>query len=129
MPIATRLTAVPYPLAVKHHKFLKQENKNLSDAGIIHKSMSPLASPIFIVKKHTPHDLPQQFCLFIDYRKFNSLLLAVTPAMGTKKGTLTLMPLLKIDGLFALLKETKYFTALDLHSGYYHIQFDAESIR
>ena len=52
------------------------------------------------------------------------MLLAVTPAMGTKKGTLALTPLPKIDELFALLKGAKYLTALDLHSGYYHIKLD-----
>ena len=56
------------------------------------------------------------------------MLLAVTPTMGTKKGALTLMPLPKIDELFMLLKGTKYFTALDLHSGYYHIKLVEESI-
>ena len=30
------------------------------------------------------------------------------------------MPLSKIDELFALLKGPRYFTALDLHSGYYY---------
>ena len=59
MLIATRLDAAPiaaqpYPLALKHHDFLKQEIKNLLDAGIIHKSMSLWASPIIVVKKqHT----------------------------------------------------------------------------
>ena len=54
--------------------------------------------------------------------------LAVTPSMGIKKGTLTLMPLPTIDELFALLKGEKYFTTLDLHSGYYHIKLNKESI-
>ena len=48
--------------------------------------------------------------------------------MGTPKGTLALMPLTKIDELFTFLKEAKYFRALDLHSGYYHIKLDKESI-
>ena len=38
------------------------------------------------------------------------------------------MPLLKIDELFALLKRAKYFTALDLYNGYYHIKLDEVSI-
>ena len=90
--------------------------------------MSPWTSPIVVVKKHTPEGLPQQFCLCIDYRKLNSLLPAVTPATGTKKGDFTLTPLPKIDELFALLKGAKYFTTLDLCSGYYHIKVDEESI-
>ena len=48
--------------------------------------------------------------------------------MGTKKGTLTLMTLLKIAELFVLLKGAKYFATLDLCSGYYHIKLDEESI-
>ena len=77
MHIATRsdaapVAARPYPLALKHHDFLKQEIRNLLDAGIIHRSMSPWAVPIVIVKKHTPEGLPQQLCLCIDYRKLNS---------------------------------------------------------
>ena len=48
--------------------------------------------------------------------------------MGTKKYAFTLMPLPKINELFALLKGVKYFTALDLQSDYYHIKLDEESI-
>ena len=57
----------------------------------------PHGSPIVIVKKHTPEGVPQQFCLCIDYKKVNSLLPAVMPAVGTKKGAFTLMPLPRID--------------------------------
>ena len=38
------------------------------------------------------------------------------------------MPLLKIDELFMLLKGAKYLTAIDIHSGYYHIKLDEESV-
>ena len=54
-----------------------------------------------------PECAPQQFHLSIDYRKVNSLLPAVTPAGGNKKGAVTLMPLSKINELFALLKGVK----------------------
>ena len=95
------------PLALKHHDFLKQEIKNLLDAEIIHKSISPKASPIVVVKRHTSEGALQQFHLCIDYRKLNSLLLAVTLAIGTKKGTFPFMPLPNIYELFALLKGAK----------------------
>ena len=52
-PDSTPVAAWPYPLALKYHDFLKQEIKNLLDAGIIHKSMSPWASPIIVVE-NTP---------------------------------------------------------------------------
>ena len=72
--------------------------------------------------------IPQQVWLCINYRKLNSLLPTITPATGTKKGTLTLIPLPKIEELFTLLEGAKYFTALDLWSGYYYIKLDKESI-
>ena len=57
MHIATKqniaeIAAQWYLLVLKHHDFLKQEIKNLLDAGIIHNPMSPWASPLVIVKKH-----------------------------------------------------------------------------
>ena len=76
--------------------------------------MFPWVSPIVVIKKHTPEDSPQQFQLHIDYRKLNSLVPAITPAAGAKKGTLALIPLPKIDKLLTLLKGAKFFTALEL---------------
>ena len=114
-PDMTPIAACPYSLALKHHDFLKQEIKNLLNAGIVHKSMSPWVSPVIVIKKHTTEGSPQQFWL-------------CTPTTGTMKGALALMPLLKIDKLFALLKGAKFFTAFDLWSGYYHIKLDEESI-
>ena len=94
-PDSTPGSARPYPLTLKYHDFLKQEIKTLLDVGIICKSMSPWASPIIVVKKHTPEGSPQQFRLCIDYRKLHSLLPSVTPATGTKKVLLLACPYLK----------------------------------
>ena len=59
MHIATRLNsapvaAQPYPLALKHHDFLKQEIKNLLAAGIICKSMFPMGKPYHSCQKTHP---------------------------------------------------------------------------
>ena len=127
-PDTTPVAAWPNPLALKDHDFPKQEIKNLFNTGIIHKSMSLWASPIVVVKNHTLKGSPQQFQLCVDYRKLNSYLPTITPATGTNKGALTLMPLPKMYELFTLLKGAEYFTALELWSGYYHIKLDEESI-
>ena len=106
------------------------ETRNLKHVRCkIHlKKYVPMGKPNCCSEKHTPEGSPQQFYLCIDYRKLNSLLLTVTPATCTKKGTFTPTPLPKINDLFTLLKGAKYFTALDLHSGYYHIKLDEEFI-
>ena len=127
-PDAAPNCSLPITFGSQTPQFLEAKNQKLLDAGIIHKSISPWESPIVVVKKHIHKGWPQQFCLCINYRKLNSLLLAVTAATGTKKGTPALMPLPKIDEVFALLKRVKYFTTLVLCSGHYHIKMGEESI-
>ena len=43
------------------------------------------------------------------------------------QGNLSLIPLPKIDEMYASLRGAKNFTTLDLRSGYYHIALDQES--
>ena len=43
------------------------------------------------------------------------------------QGNLSLIPLPKMNEMYANLHGTQIFTTLDLHSGYYHITLDNES--
>ena len=56
----------------------------------------------------------------VDYRRVNKLQPEVTKADG-EKGCISLIPLPKIDELYTKLKGYKFFSSLDLRSGYYHI--------
>ena len=56
----------------------------------------------------------------MDYRRINKLQPKITNADGGK-GCISLIPLPKIDELYAKLKGYKVFSNLDLRSGYYHI--------
>ena len=56
----------------------------------------------------------------VDYRRINKLQPEVAKADGGK-GCISLIPLTKIDKLYAKLKGHKVFSSLDLRSGYYHI--------
>ena len=56
----------------------------------------------------------------VDYRRINKLQPEVTKADGAK-GCISLIPLPKINELYAKLKGYKVFSSLDLRSGYYHI--------
>ena len=56
----------------------------------------------------------------VDYRRINKLQPEATNADGGK-GCISLIPLPKIDKLYAKLKGYKIFSSLDLRSGYYHI--------
>ena len=119
-PNAVQFAACPYPLACKHHDFLKQEIKNLLDARIMHKSMSPWASPVVVVKTHTWR-CTTTVLLVHRLQEIEHLTASSNTSNGHKEE-------LKIGELFALLKGARYFTAMDLWSGYYLIKLDEESI-
>ena len=111
----------PYSLPLKHYNWVQQEIETLECAGVIRKSISPWASPIVIVpKKSTPGEPPcRRMC--IDFRRLNDLQPEVHRADSETGGNISLVPLPKIDEMYGRLKGAKYFTTLDLQSGYYHI--------
>ena len=97
---------------------MQKEIETLERAGIIERSISPWASPIVIVPKKSAPGEPPRMC--VDYRRISKLQPEVTKADG-RKGCISLIPLPKIDELYANLKGYKVFSSLDLRSGYYHI--------
>lgn len=122
-PISQR----PYTLALKHAEWVKKELEILEQAGIIERSISPWASPIVIVPKRTAPGEPPKRRLCVDYRALNSLLPPVTKAFSKAKGILSLVPLPKIDTIYAKLAGSTIYTSLDLRSGYHHIALSPES--
>ena len=78
-----------------------EELNKLLDSGMIIPSNSPWASPILIVKKKDGSN-----CVVIDYCKLNLI---------TKKDS---YPLPQIDNTLDRLGHAKYFSAMDLISGY-----------
>ena len=114
-PIACR----PYTLPLKHHDWVK-EIEILDRAGIIDKSISAWASPVIIVPKKSKPGEPPKRRMCVDFRKLNGRLPEVENMTGGK-GCISLVPLPKIDELYARLQGYKIFSTLDLRSGYYHI--------
>ena len=97
----------PNRTPLNNRKVVEEAVKDMLDAKIIRKSRSPWAFPVFIVEKK---DKTKRFC--IDFRKPNNI---------TKKNY---FPLQVIDDILAQLGKAKYFTALDLKSGYHQIEMD-----
>ncbi|KAL7873541.1 hypothetical protein AOLI_G00126120 [Acnodon oligacanthus] len=84
---------------------LRRHLLELLDCGIIEEANSPYASAIVLVRKKNG-DLR----MVVDYRKLNSL---------TKKDA---YPLSRIEETFSHLAVSKWFTILDLKSGYYQLE-------
>ena len=72
-------------------------------------------------------DEPPRQRMCIDFPKLNALQPTVVKVDSKAKGNLMLHPLPKIDELSAKLSGTKIFSALDLTSGYYHIELGKDS--
>ena len=115
-PIASK----PYTLPLKHYDWVQREIETLERAGIIERSISPWASPVVIVPKKSAPGEPPRRRMCVDYQRINKLQPEVTKA-DSGKGCISLIPLPKIDELYAKLKGYKVFSSLDLRSGYYHI--------
>ena len=107
-PVAKR----PYTLALKHHDWVKAEIDKLLEAGVIRESDSSWSAPIVVVPKG---DGGKRLC--IDFRALNSI-------------TRTFIwPMPRVEDILAKLGKAKYFTTLDLRSGYHHIALDKQSIK
>ena len=111
----------PYSLPLKHVEWVTKELEILEKAGVISRSVSPWASPIVIVPKKSEPGEPPGRRMCVDYRVLNSLLPPVNKAHSKAKGILSLVPLPKIDEIYAQLKGSKVYSAIDMRSGYFHL--------
>ena len=114
------ITSKPYTLSLKHYDQVQKEITSLEKAVIITKSISPWASPVVIVPKKSAPGEPPHRRMCVDFRRLNKQLHEVKNMSGGK-GCISLVPLPKIDELYAKLQGHKVFSTLDLRSGYYHI--------
>ena len=63
----------------------------------------------------------------VDYRMLNQLLPKVDKAHSKAKGVLTLVPLPKIDEIYAKLEGSTIYSTFDMRSGYYHLELNEKS--
>ena len=101
----------PYPIAMKHYNWVKEEIDKLLEASVIRNSHSSWLAPIIVVPKGDGGK-----CLIIDYRALNKV---------TRK---FVWPMPKVEDIFSQLNGAKYFSTLDLRAGYHHIGLTTDSI-
>lgn len=100
----------PYRLSHMERKIVRDMVDELKDSGIVRDSNSEYASPILLVKKKSG-----DYRLCVDYRNLN------------KKTVKEHYPLPRIDDQLDNLSGNKYYTTLDLASGYYQIPMSETS--
>ena len=105
-PVRQPVRRAPFTLRPKIDKLIKE----MLEQKVIEPSDSPWASPIVLVQKK---DGGIRFC--VDYRRLNSLT------------RLDEFPLPRIDDTLDLLTGNRYFTTLDLASGYRQVQMEPAS--
>lgn len=101
MPIRQRPRRIP----VAREKEVEGMIEEMRRSGVIEPSISPWCSPVVLVKKK---DGTLRFC--IDYRRLNDV---------TKKDS---YPLPRIDDTLDTLNGMKWFSTLDLKSGYWQVE-------
>ena len=97
----------PYRTPVKNREVTDKAIDDMFDSEVIRRSKSPWSFPVVIVDKK---DGSKRFC--VDFRRLNKI---------TKKNS---YPLPLIDDILALLGKAKFFTSLDLKSGYWQVAME-----
>ena len=106
-PIRQPLRRMPFTLRPQVDKLVQE----MLTQGVIQPSSSPWASPVVLVRKK---DGTMRFC--VDYRRLN----------GVTK--LDQFPLPRIDDTLDVLAGAKYFTTLDMASGYWQVAMEPSSV-
>ena len=120
-----------YTIPLKYQGFTDEETKWLEEAGLISRSLSNWSAPRMVVPKKQETDKPNdvQLRMVIDYRQLNKrILMSRAPDRNGKIGkVISNYPIPTIESLLARLEGCKYFSILDLTSGYPHIGLSKKS--
>lgn len=105
IPVVSR----PYRVSHAERKIINNQVEEMLENGIIRKSQSPYSSPVVLVPKK---DGDMRFC--VNYKKLNA------------KTIKNVYPLPVIDDILTYLGDAKYFSSLDMFSGYWQVEIEED---
>ena len=91
--------------------------------------MSPYATSVIVVPRKCKQSAPlaETKRLVIDYPELNKQIPKVQMTQAKLNGSLALLKMAKIDHIWSRLKGAKYFTIIDIRSGYHQILIHTDS--
>lgn len=104
----------PYPMALKG--VVEDEIGKLLRDGIIRPSRSPYNSPIWVVPKKDDSSGRKKYRMVVDFRKLNAITIADR------------YPIPEVGEVLSRLGGNKYFTVIDLKSGFHQIPLRKQDI-
>lgn len=112
-------TSSTIPIHTKSYRFpevhkpeVQKQIDQMLDQGIIKPSMSPWSSPIWVVPKKMDASGQRKWRVVIDYRKLNDITIGDA------------YPIPQISEILDQLGHSKYFSTLDLASGFHQIKMN-----
>lgn len=109
IPVYTRQHRIPFAQKPE----LDRQIDNLIKDGIVEESNSDYNSPVFLVPKHSIDGKPN-FRLVVDFRSLNRKVISDT------------FPLPRMDDIFDRLGKARYFSVIDLKSGFHQVLLKEE---
>ena len=120
-----------YTIPLKYQNFIDNETKRLEEEGLISRSLTNWSAPCMVVPKKQNPDNPHevQLRIIIDYRQLNKrIITSRVPDRNGKIGkVISNCPIPTMESLLARLEGCKYFSILDVRSGYHHIGLSEQS--
>jgi len=110
VPGSTPIRSKPYNIPIGLRAEVKEQLDEMQRQGLITFSSGEWTSPIVLIKKR---DNTWRFC--VDYRKLNDITIRTSMALSS------------IDNAAEIMHGKKYFSTIDLCSGFFQVQLHEES--
>lgn len=101
-----------YRLPEKQREVINEQLKEMLENDVVQRSKSPWNSPLLVVPKKAGPDGEKRWRVVVDFRKLN------------EKTVGDAFPLPRIEDILDQLGHSRYFTTLDLASGYHQVLVD-----